>query len=217
MKLLNALLDLLYPPRCVFCSRLLRDASDPICPDCRAHLPCTGPSAEVRGLSPIAKCVAPLYYEGKVRESLHRFKFAQRTGYAGIYAGIIGKCIDENEIFCDSITWVPVSARRLRKRGYDQSRLLAEKLAQRTGLPCEALLKKVRHTRPQSLTGDYAKRKANAKNAYRCTAPELAKGKRILLVDDIVTSGATLSECARMLRAAGAAEVFAAAVARKRE
>ena len=202
MKLLNALLDLLYPPRCVFCSRLLRDASDPICPDCRSHLPCTGPSAEVRGLSPIAKCVAPLYY---------------RTGYAGIYAGIIGKCIDENEIFCDSITWVPVSARRLRKRGYDQSRLLAEKLAQRTGLPCEALLKKVRHTRPQSLTGDYSKRKANAKDAYRCTAPELAKGKRILLVDDIVTSGATLSECARMLRAAGAAEVFAAAVARKRE
>ena len=157
--------------------------------------------------------VAPFPYEGAVRESLHRYKFSGVTAYARTYAEFIGKCIDENRISCDIITWVPLSRKRLRKRGYDQARLIAEDLARRQQTECRQLLGKIKDNRPQSLTGSGENRRANAAGAYVCTDPAGVKGKRILLVDDIITTGATLSECARILNEAGAAEIIAAAAA----
>lgn len=217
MKIIDAVLDLLYPPRCAFCHRLLRDSSRKVCKDCEKALPYTGHMAERAKLTNIERCVAPFFYEKTVRESLHRFKFGQLTGYAGIYAGFMVKCIDENAISCDSITWAPVSRRRLRRRGYDQAQLLAEELAQRLGLPCIRMLRKTRDTKPQSRLKSEAQRRENAKDAYACLCPEQVRGRRVLLVDDIVTSGATLSECARVLKQAGAAELSAVTAARKRD
>ena len=216
MSMWSELLDLLYPPRCAFCHRLLRESGATVCRDCLKSLPYTGTQAERGKLAHIERCLAPLYYENKVRASLHRFKFRQLTGYAGIYSEFMVKCIDENQISCDIITWAPVSRKRLRKRGYDQARLLAEAIAAQVGLPCLPLLEKIRDTEPQSLQKDDARRKKNAKGAYRCSAPEQAQGKRILLIDDIVTSGATLKECARVLRSAGAGPIVALTLARKR-
>ncbi len=216
MKLFGRLLDLLYPPRCVFCHRLLSSGDDPVCRFCEQSLPVTGDSAKRKSPAYTDGCYSPLYYEGTVKESLHRFKFSQRTGYADIYAGFMVKCIDENEIFCDIISWAPVSRKRLRSRGYDQSELLARELSDRLGIPCIRLLIKQKHTMPQSRTRNAAQRRENVKGAYRCSDPETVYGKRILLVDDIVTSGSTLSECARILKEAGAAEVSAVTVARKR-
>lgn len=217
MKLLDALLDLLYPPRCAFCHRLLRQSGDGVCKSCREHLPYTGHLAEQTRIKHIERCVSPLFYEKLVRDSLHRFKFAQRTGYAGIYAEFMVKCIDENQISCDSISWVPVSRRRLRERGYDQSGLLAREVSARLGVPCVRTLDKIRHTRQQSLTKDVRQRRENVKGAYCCCDPALVAGKRILLIDDIVTSGSTLSECAGVLKKAGAGEISALTVARKRD
>lgn len=217
MKLLDTLLDLLYPPRCAFCHRLLRQSGDGVCSSCRDHLPYTGSLAERGKLTHIGRCVSPFFYEKLVRDSLHRFKFAQRAGYAGIYAGFMVKCIDENQISCDSITWAPVSRRRLRERGYDQSELLAREVSARLGVPCVRMLDKVRHTPQQSLTKDVRQRRENVKGAYRCCDPAIAEGKQILLIDDIVTSGSTLSECAGLLMKAGAAGVNALTVARKRD
>ena len=213
MKLLDYLLDLLYPPRCPFCRRLLKSSADMPCAVCRKRLAGLPKGGFRREIENTACVVAPLPYEGQIRESLHRYKFSGVTAYARVYAEFIGKCIDENEISCDSITWVPLSKRRLRRRGYDQARLIAEELAARGGLRCQALLVKRVHTKPQSRTGGAAARKANAAGAYDCPNPDAVRGKRILLVDDIVTTGATLSECARVLKAAGAAEVTGAAVA----
>lgn len=209
MKLISRLLDLLYPPRCVFCRRLLYSGEDPVCRFCKDSLPYTGDSARRNSPKHTDGCYAPLYYEGTVRESLHRFKFSQRTGYADIYAGFMVKCIDENEIFCDIISWAPVSRKRKRSRGYDQSELIARAVASRTGLPCERTLDKIRDTSPQSLTKNARQRAENVKGAYRCCASELVQGKKILLIDDIVTSGSTLSECAKMLKEAGASDVIA--------
>ena len=165
------LLDLLYPPRCAFCRRLLNDAERGVCRFCRRRYADAGTRRELKnGLL----CVAPS---------------------------------------CDMITWVPLSRRRLRKRGYDQARILAEETAKRLGIPCEKLLKKKIDTRPQSGIHDAEARRNNAKGVYVCCAPEKAKGRRVLVIDDIVTTGATLSECASELRKAGCAEVYAAAAA----
>ena len=164
----------------------------------------------------VDRCVAPLFYENRVRDSLLRYKFGRLTGYAGIYARFMAKCIDENEISCDIITWVSVSRKRMRERGYDQSELLAEATAKLLGIPCVRTLNKVRRTVRQSRIKSDAGRKENVKGAYRCVSAEQIAGKRVLLVDDIVTSGSTLAECARVLKEAGAASVCAAAVAMRK-
>ena len=216
MKLLNWLLDLLYPRRCAFCHKLTEDGSL-LCPACRKTLPYTKGTMQKQKLPFIDGCLSPLYYEGDVRQSLLRYKFHSATAYAEVYGEFLAKCIDENGISCDSITWVPLSRGRLRSRGYDQARLLAEELARRQGFPCEALLRKLRNNPAQSGTGSLEKRRANVQGVYQVIRPQAVQGKRILLLDDIVTTGSTLSECARMLRMAGAKQVMAATVARGRD
>ena len=214
MKVMNWLLDLIYPPRCVFCRRLLSGQEKGVCRFCRPKLPYVPADGQVQHFRNVDKCLSPLYYHGSVKDSLHRYKFGGATAYADIYSEFIVKCIDENQISCDSITWVPLSRRRLRKRGYDQAELLAKLIAKHLGQRPVRLLKKLRDTPPQSQTGSAEKRRANIAGAYACLRPALVQGKRILLVDDIVTTGATLSEAAKMLKKAGAKEVICATLAR---
>ena len=213
-KLLERFLDLLFPPRCVFCQKLLESGMH-ICQNCMNTLPTTGPEA-VQRLESIDRCCSPLFYEGNVRSSLLRYKFGGASSYAEVYGEFLSKCIDENDISCDSITWVPLSKKRLRKRGYDQARLLAEALARRQGLPCVPTLQKVHNNRVQSTLRDAKQRKRNVRGVYEALPETTLIGAHILLVDDIVTTGSTLSECARVLQNAGAIQVSAAAVARKR-
>jgi predicted amidophosphoribosyltransferase len=119
----------------------------------------------------------------------------------------------EDELVYDCISWVPVSKKRLRKRGYDQVELIAKVAAEALGLPLVSTLYKFRDTPPQSSIRDFAKRRANVLGAYKPIAPETVSGKRVLLLDDVVTTGATASECARVLLTAGAKDVSFAAVA----
>ena len=214
MKVMNWLLDLIYPPRCAFCRRLLDRQEKGVCRFCRPKLPYVPADGQVQHFRNVDKCLSPLYYHGSVKDSLHRYKFGGATAYADIYSEFIVKCIDENQISCDSITWVPLSRRRLRKRGYDQAELLAKLIAKHLGQRPVRLLKKLRDTPPQSRTGSAEKRRANIAGAYACLWPALVQGKRILLVDDIVTTGATLSEAAKVLKNAGAKEVICATLAR---
>ena len=113
----------------------------------------------------------------------------------------------------DLLTWVPVSARRRFCRGYDQVGLLARALGRELGIKPQRTLRKVRHTPAQSTLSGAEQRKANVLGAYRVVNPRALQGKRVLLLDDIITTGATLSECARTLEAAGAARVLGASVA----
>lgn len=216
MKLIDALLALLYPPRCAFCGRLMQQ-DGLICTRCAQNLPYTEGLGITQKFPFISKCVSPLYYEGSVRQSLLRYKFRSAAAYSKIYGEFLVKCIDECRISCDIITWVPLSRRRLRKRGYDQARLIAEEVSRRTGIPCARLLRKKRNNPAQSGAGSAEKRRANVMGVYAPAEGAPISGRRVLIVDDIVTTGATLSECARMLMDAGAAEVYAAAVARRRD
>ncbi len=111
------------------------------------------------------------------------------------------------------ISWVPVSPLRHFTRGYDQSQLVAKALARELGASSVKVLKKIHHTPPQSGLKDAAQRKANVLGVYQVCTPGVIAGKRILLIDDVVTTGATASECARTLLAAGAKEIVLAAIA----
>lgn len=213
---LDTLLELLYPTRCCFCRRLT-GPDIPVCKACREKYPDVPRPMQEQHLSPLKNCLSPLWYGGEVRAALLRYKFEDRRGYAPVFGDFLTKCLDENAISCDSITWVPLSRRRLRTRGYDQARLLAEAVAARKGWPCVPTIEKTRHTRAQSGLRRREARRANAAGAYRVTAEESVKGKDLLLVDDIVTTGETLMECARMLRSAGAKSVTALTVARRKE
>ena len=216
MKLKDGLLELFFPSRCAFC-RKITDCGEQLCRECAGKLPYTEGSSELQFFKNIDGCVSPLFYEGTVRESLLRYKFGGCAAYGTVYGKLIAKCIDENSISCDIITWVPLSRRRLRKRGYDQARLIAESVAGELKVPCEKLLVKLRDNPAQSGAGNMENRRKNVSGVYGTVNEELFYGKRVLLTDDIVTTGSTLSECASMLKKAGAAAVYAAAAARKKD
>jgi competence protein ComFC len=215
---LDKLLDLLFPPRCAFCHTLLGpEDSGGMCKKCEKDLPYTSGSDINQKVQFLSGCAAPLYYEGDVRESLLRYKFGQCTGYAGVYAPLVAECAAENLGGFDVISWVPLSRMRLRKRGYDQAYLLAAAVGKALDMPVRPLLVKTRNARPQSGTGGAEKRRANISGAYSVPGSAAVSGLRVLLIDDIVTTGSTLSECARTLLTAGAESVCAAAVARHRD
>ena len=215
MKPFGFILRLIFPDKCPFCGRVVNKYG--ICGDCFKSLPRTGSNYKKKG-DFFSGCVAPLYYEGNVRESLLRFKFRSCSHYAKCYAELVYDCIEkEYPDGVDIISWVPVSKKRLRSRGYDQARLLAEEIAKLMGMNAVPVLEKHKHAAAQSGVGSADKRKANILGAYRVLNAELVENKKILLIDDIVTTGATLSECAKTLLKAGAQQIVCAAVARNRD
>lgn len=215
-KLLDWLLDLLYPPRCMLCHRLIEAKDAPVCRRCMDALP-EHDGAE-RYVPGAAHCVVTFFYEGTLRDGFLRYKFEGRQWYAGQFGTWLAVTIrDKLTGTYDLITWVPVSSRRRRTRGYDQAELLCREAARALGAEPVRTLEKRTDNRAQSSLTDAAQRIENAKGVYCAVQPERFAGKRVLLIDDIVTTGATLSECARVLRKAGAAEIVCAALATPRE
>ena len=211
------LLDLLYPPKCAFCHKIVKNGSLRICPECVDKLPYTKECGKQK-VEFVSLCVSPLYYEGDVRESLLRYKFGSCSGYAKAYAPLVADCIRQTLLDSfDLLSWVPISRKRLRERGYDQAELLAKAVGKELNLKAEPVLKKIVNTQPQSGTGSAEKRRANIAGAYQVLKPERISGKRILLLDDIITTGSTVRECAKTLGLAGADAVYCASVARGRD
>ena len=205
--MMDWLLNLLFPPKCVFCGRLLTEQEEKLCRNCRNDLPETERRRDV----PLTTgCVAPLRYSGVVRDSILRYKFGGRQHYAEVYGPMIASRLRDCE--ADLITFVPVSRRRRFSRGYDQAELLAEATAACLHLPCEKVLWK-KHTGKQSRMRDAAARRANISGAFALRKDADVRGKHILLIDDICTTGATLSEAALVLRTAGAKAVSCAVLA----
>ncbi|MBQ2618342.1 MAG: ComF family protein [Oscillospiraceae bacterium] len=216
-RLISGLLDLLFPPKCAFCRRLVKSNNNLLCPTCRANLPYTEDGGAQHG-DFFRLCISALYYEDTVREALLRYKFQGSSGYAGTFGRLLADCIRANlRGQYDLISWVPLSRERLRERGYDQAMLLAQAAALELQDVAVSTLDKVRNAEKQSGVGSAEKRRANISGAYRVADAELIQGRRILLIDDIVTTGATLSECARTLLEGGASQVVCATVARGRD
>jgi len=215
MGLSKVILDLLFPPKCAFCRSPLRSGEKGMCARCACSLPfIEGADRHMRGEF-FEDCASPLRYAGRVRSSLLRFKFGGATANAEAYAPILADCIrTELAGKYDFITWVPLSKKRETDRGYDQSMLLAMAVALELGTVAVSMLRKDTDVPAQSSIRGREKRRANVADVYSVTDPELVNGRRILIIDDIVTTGATLSECARTLLTAGAASVCCAALAR---
>ncbi|MEA4965077.1 MAG: phosphoribosyltransferase family protein [Oscillospiraceae bacterium] len=202
MVLWAAILDLLFPPKCIFCGKLLQKQERDVCTNCLYDLPETDRRRPVRFTE---GCVAPFFYRGNVREAVLRFKFGNRPDYAAPFGAWMAQRLQNTD--AELVTWAPVSPLRRLGRGYDQAQLLAKEVAGRLCLPCSSTLHK-RERRRQSRMRSAEERKANIAGAFRIRDPEKVRGKRILLIDDVCTTGATLSEAAMTLGNAGAAVIY---------
>jgi ComF family protein len=231
----RGVLDLLYPPRCEACGALRREA---LCDECRAAVerivpPLCGicglpfdPRAQAapqcsdcrgrrRGFSAARSAV---YYAGPVVEAIRRFKYHSRMvmwrplGSLMVEA-LANGCGALAPDTVDVVCAVPLHDSRLRERGFNQSELLAEAVADGIGKPLRGLLAKTRATLPQ-VDLPRQSRPANVRGAFEPRLEEVIAGQRILLIDDLFTTGATLSECARVLLRADAREVCAFTLAR---
>lgn len=206
-SILKKILMFLFPPRCLLCCKPGHVNAEHLCAAC-AKLP---PERVYRFFAVSARrqaytleCRAPMRYRDPFRQTLQRFKFRNETALAEPLAGRMAMSMNPDKTF-DCIVPVPISRERLKARGYNQSALLARALAEKTGIPYLEHLEKTVDNRPQHRLSA-KEREKNVRGVYRagdCT------GLRILLVDDIVTTGATVRECARTLYTAGALYVEA--------
>ena len=210
MRLLDSLAALLFPPHCAFCGKV---GVQGVCSECEKALPyCKTPLHE---RAEIGACLAPLKYEGIVREALLSYKFhagqSRCTGFGDVLAQAAAEHFGGE---FDLVTYVPVSKKRKQKRGYDQSYLLARETCRHWDTAPAALLQKTKDNVAQSSLSSREERQKNVAGVYAAVNEEKIRGARILLIDDILTTGATLGECVRVLREAGAADVVCATLAR---
>jgi ComF family protein len=209
--MIRRVLEWLYPRKCGLCRAFLGKEETDLCRACRIDQP-EYPYGKKK-VPHIADLTAVWMYQGHAAESLKRYKFARARHYAPAYGRLLAMRIQRELPRAELITWVPVSRRRRRERGYDQVELLAQAVSAELGIPAIQTLEKFRDNRANSGLRDPAERRANVLGVYRPVQPGRFRGKRVLLLDDIVTTGATASECARVLLTAGAGEILFGAVA----
>jgi len=217
-KLLSSvLLNVVFPPKCICCRKPVKNSRYMLCHECSGSIGRTIGGGKMYG-EHFYECIASLYYENMVRDALIRYKFDNCRYYSSTFASILEATITEQyKHDFDIVSWVPLSKERLKKRGYDQSFLIAKHIAESLNKPCIKVVKKIKDTKAQSQSGNAENRRLNIYGAYSVESDELFRGKKILLIDDIVTTGSTFSECAKVLMQAGAARVLCAAVARSKD
>ncbi len=216
MKHFQMIWELLFPPKCVLCGSVLRDGETDLCKQCRIEAPLY-PNGK-RKPHFLDSFAAIWYYEGNIRRSLLRYKFYGRRSFAKSYGRLLAMELQqEHPEGFDVLTWIPVSPLRRLRRGYDQMELIAKAAGQELGMEARPTLRKLRSNPPQSRMTSDAQRKANVLGVYALRRDGNVKGKKVVLLDDILTTGATMGEAARVLRAAGAEQVHGAAVAAVRK
>lgn len=234
--MLKALLDIIFPPRCHSCKAFIPDAGDlhlcaacreattmivsPLCRVCGVPFETAGGSDHLCGgctvaAPPFAAARAAALFDGPVREMVHRFKYDHRVQLGHPLGLLAARHLGEfaAATAADLVVPVPLHVKRLRQRGFNQAVLLGEILAREWRVPLSrGNLRRIRWTEPQiNLTA--GERVANVRGAFAVAEPAALREKRIILVDDVYTTGSTVAECAEVLRRAGAV-VFVVTVAR---
>ncbi len=214
-KAFGAFIDLIFPPRCVFCGAVVPGGL-PICKACEGKIPYARATKymNIPETGKTITCTVPYSYSGEVRQSIIRFKFQNQKQFASFFAEKVAEQIRIGypDIRFDVVTSVPISAKRRKTRGYNQSELIAAETALYLVLPYRESLVKISDNREQHKLSEKERRR-NVRGVYQPLCADETAGKRILLIDDIVTTGATLCECASVLYRSGAAEVTCAAIA----
>lgn len=206
---------LVFPDKCILCGELLKKGELDLCGRCRNDTPEYDRWGQK--IQHVSDMTAVWFYEGDVRESILRYKFRGRRSYAPGYGRAVAMRISRDLPLPDVVTWVPVSKKRLKERGYDQVELLARAVSRELGVPCAGCLEKIRDNRPNSSLESAEARRENVRGVYRAADGAQVSEKRVLLIDDVVTTGSTAAECAGVLRQAGANDVMCAAVAAGRK
>jgi len=170
---------------------------------------CAGWQAEIDGIR------SPFRFEGVIRQAIHELKYRNLRAIAGLFARLLNDYLTANPVPGEVLVPVPLHPKRLRERGYNQSQLLAKELGKLANLPVvDDCLVRERHSLPQARTATIDERRTNVAHAFSCRNRKL-KGKPVLLIDDVSTSGATLDACARVLKEAGATSVWGLVLARE--
>src|SRR5213592_1360268 len=234
-ELLEAAVSLLYPPVCTICGTSIR-AGEYLCDQCEAKAvrisapfceKCSEPfEGSISSVFTCANCAhRTIYFEaavaayrgrGIVREIIHEFKYGRQIHLRHIVARWLRAALDDERLrdcHLDIIVPVPLHPARQRERGFNQASLLAELLSAHTSIPSKPLLERIRYTTTQTAL-DRTERMENLHNAFRLRKNTNVRDLRVLLIDDVLTTGSTLNECARILKGAGAISVHAATAAR---
>lgn len=216
----GVLLNLLYPQNCLICCNKINDlGTRPICEDCRNKIKINSETSRIEGGAQDYKFDCAFYattYEEVIRKCICLFKYDGKTQLADPLGKLMSDFAVKNIGFedIDMIVPVPLHPVKLRERQFNQSELLAAHLAKRTNKSVvKDRVKRIRYTAPQTeLKRD--QRLRNVRGAFLVKKNADFKEKTVLLVDDVLTTGATLHECAKALKDAGAKKVVALALAR---
>ena len=225
-KVSNTALDLLFPIPCAGCGR----EGKIICQDCASELakltsPYCAKCASPDTLSPCGWCResppdvdgirAPFLMEGTLKHAIHSFKYRGVRAAAPELGRLLAGYLAERPVPGDVLIPVPLHPRRLRNRGYNQSALLARELAKSTGLALAPnVLRRLTDSPPQVDAAFRSQRRTNVKESFQCTVE--VTSQKVILVDDVATTGSTLSACAASLKAAGADSVWGLVLAREK-
>ena len=226
-KLKGRVVDFLFPRWCVGCGkegeficdscrRSLPRVMPPLCPRCGRPQPsgalcpaCVSWQAEIDGIR------SPFRFDGVMRQAIHQLKYRNLRAIAEPLAKLLNDYLATYPIPGEVLVPVPLHQKRLRERGYNQSSLLAKALGKLTNLPVvDDCLIRQRHAPPQARSTTVEERRSNVAEAFACRDHRL-KGKQVLLIDDVSTSGATLDACAAALKAIGATSVWGLVLARE--
>jgi competence protein ComFC len=219
--------DFFFPPVCVGCGKIGKF----ICAQCSQNLPlilppfcekcgkpeptgllcptCWGWKANIDGIR------APYRFDGVIRDAIHEFKYRNVRAIAGFLAHLMATYLKGHPLPGDVLVSVPLSQQRLRKRGYNQSNILTKELSKLIMLPVvDGCLIRIKDNPPQARAADANERHRNVSGAFTCTDDRLS-GKRVLLLDDVCTTGATLDACALALKNSNAISVWGITLARE--
>ncbi len=235
-NLKKLIFDALFPPICIGCKKDLDESAallceicqntliaDPAlhCSVCRRRLPfSTGglPNSSNRCHPGGSHLIfsAGRYEHEVIRALIWHLKFKHRTQAAAYLSKLISQAlISANILLPDyTLTSIPLSDERLRKRGFNQAALIAKGVGLAHSLPTQEMLLRIKNSTPQSELASWDERRVNIADSFRLCDPLNVQGKKIVVIDDVWTSGATMSEAAAILKKHGAAEVLAVVVAR---
>ncbi len=224
---LSILGDLLFPGHCCSCGNLVSGEDLFLCESCRLALErspgdcirCGSPKegdlclfCEERFFYP-ARNISPFKYTGVAKDVMRAYKFHGQKRLAGVLANLLEKEIEEELKICDFITCVPMRRAKVRARGFNQSEEIARILSKSSGKPfIDALQELQGRSKQKEMTFDY--RFFNAIGRFYLKKGVKMKGKSVLIIDDVFTTGATLNECARILLEGGAKSVFSSTICR---
>ena len=216
----ETLLTWLFPHKCFGCGELVGQEAF-VCEECAQQLPwakggCPRCGKRVRAcvcsqLEALDGAGAPLWYEGIVRQGIHRYKYSGRQYYATFLGALMADCFRErmSGLGLEAIVYIPLHPRKQRQRGFCQTQRLAAKVSEATGLPVlEEVLLHTGRGKAQMSQRTFEDRRKNAARSFDIWEDVDLTGKRLLLIDDVFTSGRTLDTCARLLKEQGAERVW---------